>query len=270
MTSVRSACREAQHHQARLRGRMIATVASLAMVTAGCSIVSPSGFGPQPSGEPVSNPVLVSADGKTISGYAPIVCGRRAELVARSNPRKVSLVWSNPASGCDAEIIATAIAHTTLRAPLGARALMQASGGQAIPYFSERDLAQVTVLPRVYQLRSDLPTDNGMLATAEPGDTRIYAAAGGTLSITQIAPLKGIFPLARWPWPGRVLVAGQPAGLIIDRVHGLVDDRSITWAAHGYRFILTISAAGSHPVRLSTTQLAAIAAGLILKPSQYR
>jgi hypothetical protein len=270
MTILRFACREAQHHQSRLRGGRIVTVASLAIVAAGCSIVSPSGFGPQPGSEPVSNPVLVSADGKTIYGYAPIVCGRRAKLVARSNPRKVSLVWLNPASGCDAEIIAAAIAHTTLRAPLGARALVQASDGTAIPYFSERELAQVTVLPRGYRLRSDLPTDNSMLATPEPGDTRIYAAAGGTLSITQIAPFTAIFPLARWPWPGRVLVAGQPAALIIARVHGVVDDRSITWAAHGYRFIVTISAPGSSPVRLSTTQLAAIAAGLILKPGQYQ
>lgn len=124
------------------------------------------------------------------------------------------------------------------------------------------------MLPKGFRLSSNRPTDYGMLPTAEPGDIRIYIAPGAKLTVTQFVPVDGVPPLARWPWPGHALVAGRPAALLLDTVNGVTDARSLTWAAHRYRFIVTVAASGSEQVPLSTTQLAAIATGIVLTHSR--
>ncbi len=251
-------------------GLKIAAVASLAALSAGCTGLY--GFPNPPTYAEVLQPVLVSADGKTITSFGVKECGRHPALVAGSFPRKVTLRWFNPDTNCNAEPLGLAVGRTILRAPLGGRNLVQADSGTAIPYFSERDLADVRALPHGFGLTSDLPSENfPEMAGPQTGDTRTYTVPRSTarLSITQIVE-KGSHPLGTWPWPIRLRVAGRPGAMIIDRAQGRVDARSITWAVHGYRFIVTSVAPGQHQRPLSTAELAAIASGLALQPGQYR
>jgi hypothetical protein len=73
--------------------------------------------------------------------------GRDPRLVARSYPSEVTLVWVNPDTNCNAETLRRPVVRITLAEPLGDRLLVQSSGGGRIPYFDQRDLARVTVLP---------------------------------------------------------------------------------------------------------------------------
>ena len=134
-------------------GLVAAATASLVALGAGCS-----GFPAPPKYAPVNQPVLVSADGRTVTSLGQFVCGRRPMLMASPTRRKVTLTWLNPDTSCGAEPIGLVAAHAILRAPLGSRALLQASTRTAIPYFSERDLARVTILPPGFRLTSDLPS----------------------------------------------------------------------------------------------------------------
>jgi len=252
-------------------GLKIAAVASLAALAAGCT--GSNGFPNPPTYAEVFQPVLVSADGKTITSFGVKECGRHPVLVAGSFPRKVTLRWFNPDTKCNAEPLGLAVSRIMLCAPLGGRNLVQADAGTAIPYFSERDLVHVGVLPHEFGLTSDLPAENfPEMGGPQTGDTRTYTVPRSTawLSITQIVEEKGSHPLSQWPWPIRLRVAGRPGAMIIDRANGRVDARSITWAAHGYRFIVTSVAPGQHQRPLSTAELAAIASGLALQPGQYR
>jgi hypothetical protein len=222
----------------------------------------------------VSAPVLVSQDGRVITGVGGIICGHRSLLVARSYPRKVTLKWVNPDTNCNAEAVRAVPARARLSAPLGNRALVQVvSGPQVVSggpvrYFDERDLASLETLPAGYRLSSDLPSVS-FPNNDQPwvvGDTRIYTGPGGigTLTIAQLVVTKGIIPLTRWPWLGHVLVHGRVAALRVDQADGIVYSRNITWVEHGYRFVVN-----SHgQVPLSNAQLAAVANGLRLRPGQ--
>ena len=118
---------------------------------------------------------------------------------------------------------------------------------------------------------SHTPAQFPYMAMSETGDIRTYKSTYAQLSITQIVVAgKGPFPLSPWPWPGHLRIRGQPAALLTERSNGLVDSRAITWAAHGYRFIVTVGASAGNQLQLSTAELAAIANGIALTPNQYR
>jgi hypothetical protein len=217
--------------------------------------------------------VLVSADGRVIAGRGPVACGHDARLVARSYPRKVTLTWVSPDTSCHAEVIRFAVGSVRLPAPLGNRALVQASGGGLVRYFDQRNLARVTVLPPGFRLSNDLPsaslTESGQWAV---GDTRTYTAplsTGAQLQITQLpATVSTRAMLASWPWPGHARVHGRAAALLADRSGGLVYSRSITWVDHGYRFVVGVSVTGHRQVPLSDAQLIAVADSVRLRPGQ--
>jgi hypothetical protein len=216
----------------------------------------------------VSAPVLVSKDGRLITGIGGIVCGHRSLLVARSYPRKVTLKWVNPDTSCNAEAVRTVPVRVRLLAPLGNRALVQAVSGGPVRYFDERDLASVGTLPAGFRPSGDLPSVS-FPNNDQPwvvGDTRVFIgpAGTGTLTIAQLVVTKGIIPLTPWPWPGRVQVHGRVAAVRVDQAGGVVYSRNITWVEHGYRFVVN-----SHgQVPLSTAQLAAVANGIRLQPGQ--
>jgi hypothetical protein len=228
--------------------------------------------------------VLVSADGRVITGIGPRACGHAPRLVARSYPRKVTLTWVNPITSCHAEMLGTASGRTRLPAPLGTRALVQATSDAPISYFDERGLARVGVLPAGFRLSSDLPWDSSEIPSASlpdaaqwaVGDIRAYtrpASTSALLSIAQLAATHRFNPLAPWPWPGRVRVDGRPAAMFVGRANGLVYSRSVTWVDHGYRFVVTIYVQGrpAHTVNtkkqvpLSNAELSAVAGGIGLR-----
>jgi hypothetical protein len=248
-----------------LRSFAIAVVA----LCAGCGVqATGSGF-PNPPHLAAVGAVLVSADGRVLTGVGGKACGYDPKLVARLFPDKVTLTWLNPHTNCDAETLLSAVVHTTLPDPLGDRPLVQASGGRQIPYFDERDLARVTVLPPGYRLRGDYP------AGQPAGDTRTYTWPPGAgtapphgpcscaqLVITQQVLSRGFIPPTRETSQRPVYV----------RVHSVVaallDNgpdyaRSVNWAEHGYYF--TVAAAfGPKKVPLTDAQLIAVARGLQL------
>lgn len=67
-----------------------------------------------------------------------MACGHDPRLVARSYPRKVTLTWVSPDTTCNAEVIRFAVVSVRLPAPLGNRALVQASGGGAVRIIDPR------------------------------------------------------------------------------------------------------------------------------------
>jgi hypothetical protein len=175
---------------------------------------SGAGFPSPPRLSPVTQ-VLVSADGRVITGLGPVACGRSPRLAARSYPRKVTLTWVSPGTSCHAEVIRSAAVSVRLPGPLGNRALVQASGGGPVRYFAQRNLARATVLPSGFRLSSDLPSESFPHSDRwAVGDTRTYAGPPGThaqLQVAQLVVSKGTIPLTPWPWADRVRVhAGRP------------------------------------------------------------
>jgi hypothetical protein len=258
-------------------------------MAAGCATPGGNLWPSPPRTSPVSGQVLVSSDGRVITGIGPRACGHAPRLVARSYPRKVTLNWVNPDTHCHAEMLGSASGRARLPAPLGARALLQAASGTPVPYFDERDLARAGALPARFRLSSDLPWDIGEFPSVsfpDPaqfavGDTRTYtghATSAARLSIAQLAATRRFNPLTPWPWPGRARVDGRPAALLAGRAHGVVYSRSITWADHDYRFVVTIYVQGPLPhsvdinkqVPLSTPELTTVADGIRLPPAQGR
>jgi len=274
---------------ARVPSRLRGVALAVAATVAGCATPAGSLWPSPPRTSPVSGPVLVSADGRVITGIGPMACGHAPRLVARSYPRKVTLTWINPDTNCHAEMLGSASGRARLPAPLGTRALVQAASGEPVSYFDERDLARVSVLPARFRLSSDLPwgiSEFPSVSFPDPtqwavGDTRTYtrpASTAARLSIAQLASTHGFNPLASWPWPGQVRVDGRPAARLVGRANGLVYSRSITWVDHGYRFVVTIYVQGLVPhtvdikkqAPLSDAELTAVADGIRLPPAQGR
>jgi len=268
----------------RLRG-----VALAAATAAGCAAPGGSLWPSPPRTSQVSGHVLVSGDGRVITGVGPRACGHAPRLVARSYPRQVTLTWVNPDTNCHAEMLGTAAGRARLPTPLGTRALVQAASGAPVSYFDERDMARAGELPAGFRLSSDLPWDISEFPSVsfpDPaqwavGNTRTYtgpASAAGRLSIAQLPAAHGFNPLTPWPWPGRVRVHGRPAALLVGRAGRIVYSRSITWVDHGYRFVVTIYVQGPIPhsvdtkkqVPLSNAELTAVADGIRLRPAQRR
>jgi hypothetical protein len=260
----------------RVRWLPSGAVALLGLLAAGCAVPAGSGanFPNPPRLSPVTLPVLVSANGRVITGLGPLACGHDPRLAARSYPRKVTLTWVSPDTSCHAEVIRSAAVSVRLPGPLGDRALVQASGSGRVRYFSQRNLARVTVLPSGFRFSSDLPSESFPESDQwAVGDTRTYAGpsgAGAQLQIAQLAVTagKGIIPLTSWPWPGHARVHGRAAALLADRSGSHVYSRSITWVDHGYRFVVGVSVTGPRQVPLSDAQLIAVANGIRLRPSQ--
>lgn len=264
---------------------------AVAAMVAGCAVpAAPGGWPNPPRTSPVSGPLLVSADGRVITGIGSMACGHAPQLAGRSYPRKVTLIWVNPDTNCHAEMIGSAVARARLPSPLGNRALVQASSGAPVRYFGERDLARAGVLPAGFRLSSDLPFGIAELPSVSfpdsagwaVGDTRTYTGPAGTaaqLAIAQLVAAHGFNPRTPWPWPAHARVDGRPAVLLVDRANGLAYSRSITWVARGYRFVVNIFVHGQiphpagkqivpHPVDtskqvpLSNAQLVAVADGI--------
>jgi hypothetical protein len=244
---------------------------ALGLMAAGCA-GSGANF-PNPPGLTPVTQVLVSADGRVVTGRGPVACGHGPRLVARSYPRKVTLTWVSPDTSCHAEVIRFAVVSVRLPTPLGNRALVQASGGGPVRYFGQRNLARVTVLPSGFRLSSELPsgslTESGRWAV---GDMRTYTGPSGTgaqLQITQLpAAVSTRITLTSWPWPGHARVHGRAAALLAERSGGRVYSRSITWVDHGYRFVVGVSVTGPRQVPASEAQLIAVAGGIRLRPGQ--
>jgi hypothetical protein len=123
--------------------RLAGGALALALIAAGCA-VSPAGSGanfPHPPRLTPVTQVLVSAGGRVLTGRGPVACGHDPRLVARSYPDKVTLTWVSPDTSCNGEVIRFAVVSVRLSAPLGSRALVQASGGAPIRCFRRRNSA---------------------------------------------------------------------------------------------------------------------------------
>jgi hypothetical protein len=218
--------------------------------------------------------VLVSADGRVITGISGMACGHVPRLVARLRLQKVALTWVNPDTNCNAETLRSAVVRTRLAEPLGERSLVQAAAGGRIPYFDQRDLARVTVLPAGFRLRSEFPAGQPV------GDKRAYTAPPGAgvawpgwpcqcteLVIWQQVVTKGFIPPTQQNSQHAVYV----------RVHGhtavLLDGgpfyaRSVNWMEHGYYFTVGVASA-TKEVPLTDAQLIAVADGIAAPPISH-
>ncbi len=254
------------------RARCLETgAAALGLLAAGCGVLFPgSGFPNPPRRFPVAT-VLVSAHGRVITAVGGKACGHDPRLVARSYPDKVTLVWVNPDTNCNAETARAVAVLTRLPEPLGNRPLVHASGSGRVPYFSQRDFARVTVLPAGYRLSSEVPAGQPV------GDRRTYTIPPGTdaagthrrcpcaqLVIWQQVLSKGFIPPTQQTsqHPIQVGVHGREAALL---VNGPLDARSVNWAEHGYYFTVGV-AYGPDTAPLTNAQLIAVADGIHLGP----
>ncbi len=240
---------------------------SLALMAAGCGVLGPgSGFPPPPRQAPVTT-VLVSADGWVITGVGGMACGHDPRLVARSYPRKVTLIWVNPDTNCNGETLRSAVVRIRLAEALGNRQLVQAGDGGQIPYFDQRDLARVTVLPAGFRLRGEFPAGQPV------GDTRTYPGPPGTGTAEpgwpcqcaqlviwqQVVSKRFITPTQQTSQrPVYVRVHGRVAALLDN---GPFYARSVNWMDHGYYFTVGV-AYGPEKVPLTDAQLIAVADGI--------
>jgi hypothetical protein len=258
-----------------------ACAVALGLMVAGCGVAGGAGADfPNPPRESPVTVVLVSADGRVLTGVGPVECGHDPRLVARSNPRTVTLIWLNLDTNCNAEVLQHAVARARLPVPLGNRRLVQASGGGPVRYFDERGLARVTVLPAGLRLSSEYPTEwTSTRFHQAVGDTRAYAGPPGTgtagpgwpcscaqLQIIQLAVSGRFAPLTQYTKvpPADVRVRGRAAVLLGEGSgQGSIYARSITWVEHGYQFWV---GALNDPkkVRLGDAQLIAVADGIRL------
>jgi hypothetical protein len=249
----------------RVRGP--AGLVAVGLIAAGCGLLGPGADFPSPPRQSPVTTVLVSTDGRVITGVGGMACGHDPRLVARSYPHKVTLTWINPDTNCHAETTRSTVVRIRLAEPLGTRPLVQASGGGRIPYFDQRALARVTVLPAGFRLRSEIPAGQPV------GDTRTYAGPGwpcrcAQLVIWQQVISKGFIRPAQQTsqHPTQVLVHGQVAALLIN---GPFYARSINWMDHGYYFTVGV-AYGPAKVPLTNAQLTAVADGIRLPSSNHR
>ncbi len=235
-----------------------------AVMVAGCSTVPGGGFPSPPRYEPVGQTVLVSADSRLITAIGPVACGHAPRLVARAYPDKVSLIFENPDTNCNAEVIGSALASTELPMPLGNRALVHVGSTRGtIPYFSERDLASIGRLPFGLRLSSDAPADvTGPQGQPEIGDTRTYVSPDAAMEITQIVPSPPLQARRYWFSTSCPIVAGWYAR------HGFPACRTVTWVTHGYHFL--VSMAVEHGMTLSVREFRTTAQAVLLSPGQYR
>jgi hypothetical protein len=217
--------------------------------------------------------VLVSTNKRIITGVGGMACGHDPRLVARSYPAKVTLVWVNPDTSCNAETLRSAVVRIRLAEPLGNRPLVHASGSGRIPYFDQRDFARVTVLPAGYRLSSEVPDGQPV------GDRRTYIIPPGTdiagthrpcpcaqLVIWQQVLSKGFISPTKQTsqHPIHIQVHGRSAALL---VNGPLDARSVNWAEHGYYFTVGM-AYGPDTAPLTNAQLIAVADGIQLGPEK--
>ena len=224
--------------------------------------------------------MLVSADGRVLTGFGPVECGHDPRLVAGSNPSMVTLIWLNPDTNCNAEVLQHAVVQATLPMPLGDRRLVQASGGGPVPYFDQRELARVTVLPAGFRLRREYPTEwISKRFHQAVGDTRAYAGPPRTgtampgwscscaqLQITQLAVSGRFTPLTQYTKVPLVdvRVHGRAAVLLGEGSgQGSIYARSITWVENGYRFWVGVLN-DPKKVGLGDAQLITIADGIRL------
>ncbi len=249
----------------------------LALVVSACSpgqsIPPTTQTGPALT-SPVTGPVLLSADGRTITTDAQVECGHDPSLRARSYPNRVTLALvaplvAQPNEFClfdfGQEVLSV---QTKLPAPLGRRKLVQASSGNAISYFDARLLARLTVLPPGCVLGGDSPSGGfgagSYVAAARWCPYTKPAFPLATLTVTQ-AIGHGAFdaklgsPVVAHPSVNRhraslqVAAASGPLGVFL---------RVLTWDADGYTFMLMTSLNGPRERVLTTRQLLAIADGL--------
>ena len=256
-----------------------ACAVALGLMVAGCGAAGGAGADfPKPPRESPVTVVLVSADGRVLIGVGPVECGHDPRLVARSNPSKVTLIWLNPDTNCNAEVLQHAVARARLHMPLGNRRLVQAAGDGPVRHFDERDLARVTVLPAGFRLSSEYPTEwISKRFHQAVGDTRAYAAPHGTgaagpgwscscaqLQITQLEVSGRFTPLTQNTKvaPVDVRVRGRAAVLLGEGSgQGSIYARSITWVEHGYRFWVGVLNDPKKP-GLGDAQLITIADGI--------
>ena len=257
-----------------VRPRFIALLV-LALIVSACgsgqSIPPTTQIGPALT-SPVTGPVLVSADGRTITTDALVECGHDPTLRSRSYPNRVTLVLvapvvAQPNEYCFADFGQEDLSvQTTLLAPLGRRRLVQASSGKAIPYFDATRFARLTVLPPGCRLSSGDP-EGGYFGPGYLADTRSCSSTKptsplATLMVTQAigrATLK-----LGWPVVARPSVNGHRATLLVRAGAAPLGVylRVLTWEADGYTFMLTTSLNGPRERVLTTRQLLAIADGL--------
>ena len=235
-----------------------------ALLVAGCSTGPFAGFPSPPRYEPVGQTVLVSADGRKSTAVGPMACGHAPRLVARAYPDKVSLIFENPDTSCNAEVLGAVPASARLPAPLGRRALVRVGSTRGtIPYFSERDLASIRRPPFGLRLSTDEPADvSGSQGQPEIGDTRIYMSPTAIMEVTQIAPSLSRSSRPYWfstSCPS--LVGWHPR-----RRYGPC--RAVTWVTRGYHFLVSIG--GERGMTLSVRELRTTADGVLLSPGQYR
>jgi hypothetical protein len=239
------------------------TVWALAvLLVAGCSAGPFAAFPSPPRYEPVGQTVLVSADGRVITAIGPVACGHAPRLVARSFPDKVSLIFENPDTKCNGEVIGSVPASAHLPAPLGNRALIRVGSTRGtIPYFNERDLASVRRLPFGLRLSSDEPAYvTGAQGQPEIGDTRTYLSADAAMEITQIVPSP--------PLPARRYWFSTACPIVPGWLRQFPACRTVTWIAHGYHFL--VSLAVRHGMTVTVRELRTIAEGVVLSRGQHR
>jgi hypothetical protein len=220
-------------------------------------------------------PVVVSADGRVITAEGPVTCGHAPRLVARSYARRVTLIFLNPDTTCGPETTGQLLllpSRVRLPEPLGHRLLTRSGYRARLPYFDERDLAAIGLIPAGFRLAGDFPATL-TLRSGQPytGDTRVYAALARTsaLQVTQL--ILGNAGAQFRHWRQRAYRTGTgclPDASRAAHVQGMASCRTVAWLDHGYRFILGVACPHSRP--FSIARMIALARSVRFSPRQYR
>jgi hypothetical protein len=222
---------------------------------------------------PLTNAVLVTADGRTIVTVASGECGHDPSLQAHPYPSRVTLALVAPVSAQPNEVCPIDLVVLTVSArlptPLGRRKLVQASSGQPIPYFDASRFARLTVLPSGCRLDNDFPGGNAGSIIARGnllGDTR-YCTYGGSgfgvpLAVTQVIGSASFNWDLGWPVVGHPMVNGHRATFRVATSFSRADIYSIIWDTDGYTFVIISQPEDVHETPVTSRQFIAIADGL--------
>lgn len=194
--------------------------------------------------EGYDGPVLVSRDGRTVTGADLARCFGTQSLVADETPDRVALrlrVAIPHLHGiCTSAVGIDPTLNVRLSAPLGSRPLVDPDNGRTLPWFDGRKTLPPIKLPAGYALEMTLPVTPRMpfaRPTGLTGCTQEFhnAQTGGRFSITQDTGT------AQPP----SVPASTSAPVLVRGRRGLADQSSVTWSEDGQTITASVAITGT-------------------------
>jgi hypothetical protein len=248
---------------------------SLVASLAGCGVAqsrlpgTTGGHGARPTASPAragdivstagyAGPVMVSADGRTLTvGGFSYPCFGRVFPVASETAARVGL-WLRYVTPvlhgvCRYSMAMASGLRVRLPAPLGGRPIVDGASGRSLDVFDERQLLRPSAMPRGYRLAYVSPVVSGgnTIYGAPPraGCTQAYLSATAIITIVESTGSLAL-PELGGAAPAAIQVRGRP---------GRATPGAIMWHEQGLNILITASFRDSPGPALSDRALIAVA-----------